>query len=175
MDSWTPGQLELMRLGGNDRCNHFLHSHGVTETTIVGVGDETDPHNTTTTKNSNEPNKALLQNRNTKNKTATNNNNTMTSRAHAVIRNKYDSGAAALYKQVLIAERDGLPIPTTVPNNVTSEPIKSQPGGQKKMEGFGSTPLLEARRTDAHWMTKRLMYIAIPAVVGAAVWMLVPH
>ncbi len=62
MDSWTPTQLKMMKSGGNDACNNFLHSKGVPKT--------------------------------------------------ASIQEKYNSDAAALYKQVLKARAEGRPEPT---------------------------------------------------------------
>lgn len=89
----------------------------------------------------------------------------------SVIRQKYDSPAAELYKQVLKAERDGLPVPTVLPERT---PVQQTPVVLgRKMEGFGSSPI--APPVDEHRMAKRILYIAVPAVVGAALWMLVPH
>lgn len=65
MDSWTPAQLKLMKAGGNDACNKYLHSKGVSKT--------------------------------------------------ASIKEKYESQAAALYKEVLKARAEGRPEPTSLP------------------------------------------------------------
>ena len=35
MDSWTPAQLKLMKAGGNDACNKYLHSKGVSKTASI--------------------------------------------------------------------------------------------------------------------------------------------
>jgi hypothetical protein len=155
MDSWTLDQIRLMKLGGNDRCNQFLEQH---------FNDD-----------------------------ASNNVSTQTplslyalddaaaiDRAR-VIRAKYDSRPAQLYKQVLKAERDGLPIPTELPPppSAVVAPNKTSLG---KMQGFGSGPpppprpqRQVGRFEDPNWLTKRMLFIAVPAVVGAAVWMLAPH
>ena len=29
MDSWTDSQLNLMKAGGNDKCNQYLQKHGI--------------------------------------------------------------------------------------------------------------------------------------------------
>lgn len=29
MDSWTPAQLQIMKLGGNQRCQSYLSSRGI--------------------------------------------------------------------------------------------------------------------------------------------------
>jgi ADP-ribosylation factor GTPase-activating protein 1 len=65
MDSWTPAQLKIMKAGGNDSCNSFLHARGVSK--------------------------------------------------QATIQEKYNSDAAALYKEVLKARAEGRPEPTSLP------------------------------------------------------------
>jgi len=35
MDSWTPAQLAIMRTGGNDACNQYLHNKGVPKTASI--------------------------------------------------------------------------------------------------------------------------------------------
>jgi Putative GTPase activating protein for Arf len=94
-----------------------------------------------------------------------------------IIRQKYDSPPAMLYKQVLKAERDGLPIPTELPVMTAATPSLNSLD-KKKMQGFGSSPMPQSPATrfnDPNVLTKRILYIAVPAVVGAAIWMLSPH
>ena len=88
-----------------------------------------------------------------------------------VVRQKYDSPAAELYKQVLKAERDGLPVPTVLPERTQVQQTPIVLG--RKMEGFGSSPIPPP--VNEHRMAKMILCVAVPAVVGAAVWMLVPH
>ena len=35
MDSWTPAQLAIMKIGGNDACNQYLHAKGVPKTASI--------------------------------------------------------------------------------------------------------------------------------------------
>mmetsp|Transcript_15595 Transcript_15595/g.32810 ORF Transcript_15595/g.32810 Transcript_15595/m.32810 type:complete len:507 (+) Transcript_15595:211-1731(+) len=72
MDSWTPQQLQIMKLGGNKKCKDYLASKGIG----AGVG----------------------------------------------IKQKYESEAAQLYKEILKARAEGRPEPTELPkrNNTSS-------------------------------------------------------
>jgi hypothetical protein len=160
MDSWTPDQIRLMKLGGNDRCNQFL------ERQFRDIAATTTGNSNTTTTQVVSLYTAL--------------DATAADREH-VIRAKYDSRPAQLYKQVLKAERDGLPIPTELPPPPT---IVAAPNNKSlgKLPGFGSGPPPPPQQQhgrfeegNPNWLTKRLLFIAVPAVVGAAVWMLVPH
>ncbi|KAL7468941.1 hypothetical protein ACHAXS_009176 [Conticribra weissflogii] len=65
MDSWTPQQLQIMKLGGNKKCKDYLASKGIGS----GVG----------------------------------------------IKQKYESDAAQLYKEILKARAEGRPEPTELP------------------------------------------------------------
>jgi Putative GTPase activating protein for Arf len=146
MDSWTNDQIRLMKLGGNDRCNQFLEQHFRSDSA------------------SNDTRLSLYA------------LDDAADRAR-VIRAKYDSRPAQLYKQVLKAERDGLPIPTELPP-MSSAAAASNNRSLGKMQGFGSGPPPQRQgrfEDNPNWLTKRLLFIAVPAVVGAAVWMLAPH
>ena len=92
-----------------------------------------------------------------------------------VIRQKYDSPAAKLYKEVLKAEVEGRPIPTEFPPKDTKPPTTSQSTlapARRRMEGFGSSPLPEPEPMISG---KRILYVGIPVVAAAAIWLLVPH
>jgi hypothetical protein len=93
MDSWTPAQMKIMKAGGNDKCNSFLHARGVSK--------------------------------------------------QATIQEKYNSDAAALYKEVLKARADGRPEPTSLPppsstkttRNSNISNISSSSGSSSKPSG----------------------------------------
>ena len=126
MDSWTTQQMNLMKRGGNKRCNDFLQAHGIVKLS----GDR------------------------------------------EVIRRKYDSPAAKLFKEVLRAESEGRPIPIALPPEdstaVATQQSTTQP--RRKMEGFGSSPPPEPVITG-----KSILCVAVPVVAAAAIWLLVPH
>lgn len=42
MDSWTPAQLQIMKLGGNQKCQSYLSSHGVLPSTPIKQKYESD-------------------------------------------------------------------------------------------------------------------------------------
>lgn len=42
MDSWTPAQLQLMKLGGNQKCQSYLSSNGVLPSTPIKQKYESD-------------------------------------------------------------------------------------------------------------------------------------
>jgi len=137
MDSWTPQQMELMKRGGNDRCNQFLQAHGVAQ--VMAGGDR------------------------------------------EAVRQKYDSPAAELYKQVLKAQVEGRPVPTELPkrekepqqsSSATTTTTSATVAPRRRMEGFGSSPLPEP---EPRITGKRILYVAVPAVAAAALWLLVPH
>lgn len=116
MDAWTEKEVKLMKAGGNDQCNTYLCTHGVTGSTP---------------------------------------------------REKYDTPAAQLYKQVLLARIEGRPEPT----QLTVPPAKRTEGrGQlkKKMEGFGSAPPPKKKRSGP----RRVAAVAVVAVsaVATGVW-----
>jgi len=95
-----------------------------------------------------------------------------------VIRQKYDSPAAELYKQVLRAEIEGRPVPTELPKKrqqqSTTTTSSSAGAPRRRMEGFGSGP--PPGEPEHHVITgKRILYVAVPAVAAAALWLLVPH
>jgi hypothetical protein len=98
---------------------------------------------------------------------------------HKLIRHKYDSPAAELYKLVLKAELDGTPVPTELPKR--DETGKSQfasPVRMRKMEGFGSSPPAMPAQADNDGhnnKAKAILLVAIPAVAAAAFYLLVPH
>lgn len=75
MDSWTPTQLKIMKVGGNDNCNSFLYARGVSK--------------------------------------------------QATIQEKYNSDAAALYKEVIKARAEGRPEPTSLPPPSKPRPTSS--------------------------------------------------
>lgn len=147
MDSWISDQIRLMKLGGNDRCNAFLQAHGVSTVREVPA-----------TEDNRIPHGG-------------------SSSSSSFVRQKYDTPAAELYRQVLQAELHGQPVPTelpaprTQPNGAASKPMK-------KMEGFGSTPaptLHEDSHHHARQVAKRILYVAVPAAAAAALWLFIPH
>lgn len=142
MDSWTDKQIQLMRQGGNHRCNDFLRSHGVDTITVNHEEQDVDK------------------------------------KRQAIIRDKYDSAAADLYKEVLKAELEGRPVPTELPER----PVRrATDWNSRPMVGFGSAPPPSSstpRRERRHPMRVAAQVcacIAVPAVAAAAVWILVPH
>lgn len=63
----------------------------------------------------------------------------------ASIREKYDSPAARLYKQILLARVEGRPEPASIeeiPSHVPQEAVTIK----RKMEGFGSAPPPKPKR-----------------------------
>lgn len=42
MDSWTPAQLEIMKKGGNQKCESYLSSKGVLPSTAIKPKYESD-------------------------------------------------------------------------------------------------------------------------------------
>ena len=132
MDSWTLQQVELMKRGGNQRCNEFLQAHGVTATASTVRTDD----------------------------------------VREMIRQKYDSPAAKLYKQVLKAEVEGRPVPTELPKEDTKAPPTTQQPARRRMEGFGSSPPPEPEPVISG---KNILYVAVPVVAAAALWLLMPH
>eukprot|EP00977_Amphora_coffeiformis_P012149 scaffold2992_cov214-Amphora_coffeaeformis.AAC.31 len=85
-------------------------------------------------------------------------------------REKYDSPQAELWRQVLKSRVEGMSEPTTLPE--VKENVK--PVGKKKMEGFGSTPRPDETNSRAKDI-KRCLYVTVTVVLGAAVWVVVPH
>jgi hypothetical protein len=148
MDQWSADQMALMRLGGNDRCNAFLQSHGIVTAIEPNPTDENAASNATKP----QPQQPLID----------------------TIRRKYDNPAAQLYKQVLKAERDGLPIPTELPTQVTK--AATVMNMKSKMVGFGSSPPPPPAEASSH---RPALVYAVPAaiavtggIVALAVWML---
>lgn len=88
------------------------------------------------------------------------------------IQQKYDSPAAELYKEVLKAEIEGRPVPTELPKNFKPKRTQQSTAPRRKMEGFGSSPPPEP---ESMITGKRILYVAVPAVAVAAIWLLVPH
>lgn len=84
-------------------------------------------------------------------------------------REKYDSPQAELWRQVLKARVEGTLEPTTMP-----EVKKYKPVEKKKMEGFGSSPRPQ-ETNDRTKDIKRCLYVTVTVVLGAAVWVVVPH
>jgi hypothetical protein len=81
----------------------------------------------------------------------------------ASTRDKYDSPAAELYRQVLQARVEGKPEPNTLP--IPKQPEKHANNGEpRKMEGFGSSP---PPPTNAGKM-KRALKVAVPAAAAGA-------
>jgi hypothetical protein len=82
--------------------------------------------------------------------------------AAGTAREKYDTPAAQLYKQVLLARITGQPEPTELPKpNQEKKPLR-------KMEGFGSAP---PPPEPAHPVRTALL-VAVP-VVAAGIWFVV--
>ena len=42
MDSWTPAQMTIMKLGGNQQCQSYLSSHGILPSTPIKAKYESD-------------------------------------------------------------------------------------------------------------------------------------
>jgi hypothetical protein len=89
------------------------------------------------------------------------------------IREKYDTAAAELYKQVLVARVEGKPEPTELPQRVA---VAGVGGPDKKiMQGFGSAPPTVGRSRNTN--VKRFVWVTVPVVAAATacLWFLVPH
>lgn len=138
MDSWTDKQIQLMKQGGNQRCNEFLQSHGIDHAKNNMAEDCDDKTRQT------------------------------------IIREKYDSAAADLYRDVLKAEFEGRPVPTELPER---RPPVADWSSSRPMVGFGSAPPPPERppRHPVRVAVQVCACIAVPAVAAAAVWILVPH
>ena len=85
-------------------------------------------------------------------------------------REKYDSPQAELWRQVLKARVEGTVEPTTLPEVKKSD----KPVEKKKMEGFGSSPR-PVQSNDRAKDIKRCLYVTVTVVLGAAIWVVVPH
>ena len=85
-------------------------------------------------------------------------------------REKYDSPQAELWRQVLKARVEGTLEPTSLPE--VKENVK--PVEKKKMEGFGSAPRPEESNNRAKDV-RRCLYVTATVILGAAVWVVVPH
>jgi Putative GTPase activating protein for Arf len=101
MDAWKDKEILLMKAGGNQQCLDFLRAHGIVENSSNSKKSSNDDNNDS----SNLP----LRN--------------------VPAKNKYDSPAAELYRQVLQARVDGLPEPTQLPVFVRTESSVSQHSG----------------------------------------------
>jgi hypothetical protein len=91
----------------------------------------------------------------------------------ALTREKYDSTAAQLYQQVLLARIEGKSEPTTLPARQNSTASSDRP---KKMEGFGSSPP-PPQTSSRNKKVRQAFQVGIPvaaAGVAAAVWFLKP-
>ena len=84
------------------------------------------------------------------------------------ISDKYDSPAAELYKEVLLARVEGRVEPTELPQRKAKTVVK------KKMEGFGSSaaPASDGRNKRRKWL-RTLLYTVVPIVVVVGVVVLV--
>jgi hypothetical protein len=82
MDAWKDKEIALMKAGGNAQCLEFLRTHGLVETKNSGNSDDA------TTSNLDLPLRTVPA------------------------KQKYDSPAAELYRQVLLARIEGRPEPT---------------------------------------------------------------
>jgi hypothetical protein len=89
------------------------------------------------------------------------------------IRSKYDSPAAELYKEVLLARVEGRTEPTELPSR---KPIVVVADATKrKMQGFGSSPAPPNEKT---FNRRKLLVVSVPvaaaaaAAAAAAVWFL---
>jgi hypothetical protein len=88
----------------------------------------------------------------------------------STIRQRYDSPAAALYKQVLLARVQGLPEPTQL-TETTRQPQVSL---KDKIQGFGSSPMPEPE-SNVNWIKIAGAVVVIALVAGgvaAAVYFL---
>ena len=82
-------------------------------------------------------------------------------------------GLDKLYKQVLKAEVEGRPVPTELPKEDTkASPTATQQPARRRMEGFGSSPPPEPEPVISG---KNILYVAVPVVAAAALWLLMPH
>ena len=88
-------------------------------------------------------------------------------------REKYDSKQGELLRQVLKARVEGTVEPTVLPEWPTS----TKSFEKKKMEGFGSSPPPPPSRdsNDRARDIKRCLYVTASVVLGAAIWVVVPH
>jgi hypothetical protein len=82
------------------------------------------------------------------------------------IREKYDTPAAELYKEVLLARVEGRPEPTELPKK--KNPL-SNSTKKKKMEGFGSSAPPPAEERPKKKRLRYLLMVAVPAVIVIAV------
>jgi len=99
MDSWTPQQLQIMKRGGNNACNAYLASKGLSKSTPI--------------------------------------------------KQKYESDAAQLYKEVLKARAEGRPEPTELPKR--KAPAS---GGGAGMGAMASISSSAARGKDPNGMER---------------------
>jgi hypothetical protein len=91
-----------------------------------------------------------------------------------LIRTKYDSDAALLYQQVLLAKVEGRPIPTQLQAQQRRD---AAPRPMRKMEGFGSAPPppVSAAPSNMPSGTVAAVVCCGVAVVATAVWIMAPH
>jgi ADP-ribosylation factor GTPase-activating protein 1 len=82
----------------------------------------------------------------------------------ASIREKYESPAAELYKQVLQARVEGKPEPTILPISKQKQPVNTDSSQPKKMQGFGSSPPPEKNAGKV----QRTLRVAVPLAAGVA-------
>ena len=164
MDRWDESkQIPLMKLGGNQRCNHFLKKYNVT-----------------THLRRNDP--LLLS-------SSTN----FDEQLRSMIRLKYDNPVAQYYQQVLKAERDGTPIPPVPDEVLHYSPTTTAaaaaaaatitPTKKKVMPGFGSPPPPSSSSTTettgavnyksvASVITIMVsLLIVVGGIIGLAVWL----
>lgn len=87
-------------------------------------------------------------------------------------REKYDSPQGELLRRVLKARVDGTPEPTELPEMPKTN---NKSGQKKKMEGFGSSPPPSRETNDRAKDIKRCLYVTATVVLGAAIWVVVPH
>jgi hypothetical protein len=92
-----------------------------------------------------------------------------------LIRTKYDSDAALLYQQVLLAKVEGRPIPTQL---AVQQRRDATPQPMRKMEGFGSAPPPPSAAPSSGMALSGTVAAVVccgVAVVATAVWIMAPH
>jgi hypothetical protein len=83
----------------------------------------------------------------------------------ASTKEKYDSPAAELYRQVLHARVEGKPEPTVLPvPKLEQEQRANNNGAPKKMQGFGSSPPPSKKAG----RIKRALRVAVPVAAAGA-------
>jgi ADP-ribosylation factor GTPase-activating protein 1 len=84
------------------------------------------------------------------------------------IRQRYDSPAAALYRQVLLARSQGKPEPTELLE--TANQTRPQVCLKDKIQGFGSSPMPEPESEVSLKMSAFILLLSLTAGAGLAVY-----